>query len=386
MGIHAGNRNRPAYSGQPRYVMPAVIRDLFKAREPLPFLPPVRRRKLRRMTPVSSFVAAAAIESPAKVGELRIETPRGSDASMRGEDERSDVALEPETHINTVSTFQTPAMRRAFRRKRRVDQLNRVKDELKRAYSQTRQSGGTETASNQNIHGSPSQARKTVFLYCPSLGTSDESILRECEAIGQVQQMTRPQQALKSCALLRALNTSKSSTTDGMNGDAVLSGFCSQSPDDFKIPGRYCFVEFSTEREALDAVRKLDGRRLDGARITASLQKAGTDPEWLPQRLRPLIYSRPSLSKQSPGDSLNPAEKQEPRRLEASSGYNAQVSFGAARHREASQFYRGGSYMAHHRGPQPSVAPAAFSRQHSQPTFDQRRQRQSAAQRSRGLL
>lgn len=56
MGIHAGNRNRPAYSGQVRFKFPAEVLELFAPRDPLPFKPPVKRRRLRPMSGVTGLL------------------------------------------------------------------------------------------------------------------------------------------------------------------------------------------------------------------------------------------------------------------------------------------------------------------------------------------
>lgn len=59
MGIHAGNRSRPAYSGQARFEFPVEVKLLFKPRPALPHALPVRARRrsrLRPMTGIASFI------------------------------------------------------------------------------------------------------------------------------------------------------------------------------------------------------------------------------------------------------------------------------------------------------------------------------------------
>lgn len=47
----------------------------------------------------------------------------------------------------------------------------------------------------------------------------------------------------------------------------------------------YGFVEFSSEREADDAVRRGDGRRVDGRRIIVDREFGRTERRWFPRRL-----------------------------------------------------------------------------------------------------
>lgn len=60
MGVHAGNRSRPAYSGQARFEFPVEVKALFKARPALPYARPVRARRrsrLRPLTGIASFIS-----------------------------------------------------------------------------------------------------------------------------------------------------------------------------------------------------------------------------------------------------------------------------------------------------------------------------------------
>nr|AAW27888.1 SJCHGC02308 protein [Schistosoma japonicum] len=50
-------------------------------------------------------------------------------------------------------------------------------------------------------------------------------------------------------------------------------------------PRGYCFVEFEHERDMHAAVKALNGRKIDGARVVTDVERGRTRPDWRPRRL-----------------------------------------------------------------------------------------------------
>lgn len=124
MGAHAGNRHRPAYSGQTRFQYPADVVALFVPREPLEFKPPIRRRRLRPMSGVAGLTA-------------RFES---------AEDFHSRVQIE--------STFRTPARVRAEKASAVCAKISRIVSRFRTEYDPHKDAEGRKTG----------DAYKTLFV------------------------------------------------------------------------------------------------------------------------------------------------------------------------------------------------------------------------------
>lgn len=98
-GPHAGNRNRPAYSGQARFRFPKQIIQLFAPRPPLQFKPTPRKRKLPNMTGIAMYVHAF------------------KDNAERGNKDGKE---------KDENTFETPAQRRQRVKSQKLDRVNAI--------------------------------------------------------------------------------------------------------------------------------------------------------------------------------------------------------------------------------------------------------------------
>ncbi|CAH8537095.1 unnamed protein product [Heterobilharzia americana] len=63
-------------------------------------------------------------------------------------------------------------------------------------------------------------------------------------------------------------------------------------------PRGYCFVEFEHERDMHAAVKALNGRKIDGARVVTDVERGRTRPDWRPRRLGKGL----GKNRQGPGD------------------------------------------------------------------------------------
>jgi len=54
-----------------------------------------------------------------------------------------------------------------------------------------------------------------------------------------------------------------------------------------RLPRPYAFIEYASERDAREAYKTANGRKLDGRRLVVDMVRGGTAPGWRPRRLAP---------------------------------------------------------------------------------------------------
>lgn len=158
-GPHAGNRNRPAYSGQPRFRYPKQVIKLFAPRKPVEFKPPPRKRRLRSMTGLSSFVS--------KFEEKR---------KLKDED----------MSTKETSTFETPAQRRRRVREERIGNVERTVAERRGEWNPLAEGRGTQKSNDKF---------KTLFVGNVNYKTMEVRLRDEFEAFGMVKAVIMPKDA-----------------------------------------------------------------------------------------------------------------------------------------------------------------------------------------------
>uniref|UniRef100_A0A7S0ZHQ1 RRM domain-containing protein n=1 Tax=Timspurckia oligopyrenoides TaxID=708627 RepID=A0A7S0ZHQ1_9RHOD len=249
MGPHSGNRSRPAYSGQARYVMPQLIRSMFKPRPALPYIPPPRRHSLPSYTPISLFLT-----------HLKHSTPSNPPPTVQ-QDNKSTIP------------FETPAQCRAKRKhiriesskKRKAEQLIKFKQQMNH-YNKHSQNQ-TEQEEHKHYTNDP---HKTLFVAGLSTETTDLKLRKELEVYGNIIQIVRPQRALLKCMLLEVVECLDQNAN------------CSQ---EYFVPCSYAFVEFEDERDVSEACRRGNGRKLDGKFVVMDKERARIQDGFLPKRL-----------------------------------------------------------------------------------------------------
>ncbi|EME26578.1 U1 small nuclear ribonucleoprotein 70 kDa [Galdieria sulphuraria] len=197
--------------GLPRYQMPEAVMELFRPREPLPYIPPPKKRKLRPL------VGVAPLLDQISQYKQQVNRPRWEE---NGE------------------TFETPAMRRERKRKEKREKFLQWKQKLWEQYSPPSEPNAT------------SDAQKTLFIARLKPETTQLKLQAELEAFGKVKEIKLP---------------------------------ISQKTG---LPKGYAFVEFQKERDMREALRALEGKRIDGARVIVDVEKARTTKNWLPKKLR----------------------------------------------------------------------------------------------------
>jgi U1 small nuclear ribonucleoprotein 70kDa len=222
MGTHAGNRNRPAYSGQARFRFPPEIIALFVPRRPLLFKPPARRKKLRPMSGLSELVARLQNETSASTAQ-----PASTEGAANG----GGAVVKKDESI-------TPAKRRAIRAAQDTLKVKRIVEERMREYDPHSDPDGKKTGNPFN----------TLFVGRLSKATTPSALRAEMEAFGAVVRVVMPK-------------------------------------DRRGLPRGYGFVEYADERGLKTAYRDADGRRIDGRRIIVDVERGRTVKNWRPNRL-----------------------------------------------------------------------------------------------------
>ncbi|KAA8494406.1 U1 small nuclear ribonucleoprotein 70 kDa [Porphyridium purpureum] len=230
MGIHAGNRTRPAYSGQPRFEMPRVIKKMFAPRPPVPFKPPVRKRKLGQMSGLCAFLPACADTAVGQGG-----------AAAQGQAEQA----------SAEKNFKTPIQVRVEKQAARQSRMETIKLRL------------AANEKNKDRDQWTSSAACTVFVANLSIELTEAQLRWEMESVGPVRALVRPTKPL-NIPLLQP----------------------PASAQDQRVPVSYAFVEFEREEDAREACRRLQGRKLDGKRMITDMERGRTVPSWIPPRLR----------------------------------------------------------------------------------------------------
>lgn len=154
MGIHAGNRNRPAYSGQVRFQFPRDVVDLFRPREALEYKPPPRRRKLRAMTGVADLVGRFETRE-----EFLSRAPSGP-------------------------PFKTPARRRA---EAAVGAAARVTRSVAKKASEWKESGAAKSGA-----GKTRDPFNTMFVWRLNRATTETALLADFGTYGPIVKLVVP--------------------------------------------------------------------------------------------------------------------------------------------------------------------------------------------------
>lgn len=155
-GPHAGNRNRPAYSGQQRFRFPKPIIQLFAPRKAIEFKPPPRPRKLRRMTGLAGFIS-------------KFKETKG--------------IVKKET--KTESLFERPAQQRRRVREmklKRVGEIVLERSEEWDPFKKEKVDGEVKTG----------DAFKTLFVHNIGYSTVEERVQEEFEVFGPVRRVVMP--------------------------------------------------------------------------------------------------------------------------------------------------------------------------------------------------
>lgn len=267
-GPHAGNRNRPAYSGQSRFRFPKQIIELFAPRPPLAFKPPPKRRRLPPMTGLSAYVShfgtlppvdpdpAEKDKSPAKApGETPVDKDSSAakaDMEMPDPDPDETSAAKAAAPIKApakaaaptkapakspATTFETPAKRRALKRAAVAAAVRARVAEATRDWTPS-----TDTDKKT------SDAFRTLFVSGFALDTSAARLRAEFEGYGDVVTVIVPKDR------------------DG-------------------VPRGYAFIEFEREAALKAAYKDARGRKIDGRRVLVDVERGRTVPGWLPNRL-----------------------------------------------------------------------------------------------------
>lgn len=306
-GPHAGNRNRPAYSGQPRFRFPKQIIQLFAPRKPLEFKPPPHKHKLRPMTGLADFVdkfvtGAASSKSTTKTNT---ETAKKSDEGEKADkfetpaQRQQRIKREKEERVKQVirnacevwdptKSDAPPAVSSSFptscgndsttnndedkmdvvgddkgndgdgKTNKQGDAANASVAEANNREDNDKEDGNNKQSFNPNkknesSHVSPSVEKtkepySTVFVWNLSLTTVELRLQDAFEPFGPVRTVAIPKDR------------------DG-------------------LPRGYAFVEFEEERDANVAVRQGDGMRVDGRVIKVDVERGRTVKGWLPNRL-----------------------------------------------------------------------------------------------------
>jgi U1 small nuclear ribonucleoprotein 70kDa len=164
MGLHAGNRSRPAYSGQARFRLPPEVTALFAPRPPLEFKPTPRRKKLRQMSGVAELTA-------------RLKSAKADDAKQPVvADGASDAAGAKQEE------FITPAKRRAMRAAADQAKVLGIVEARRKEYDPRADIEGKKTRNPFN----------TLFVGRMSKATMVSALRAEFEAYGPVVRVVIP--------------------------------------------------------------------------------------------------------------------------------------------------------------------------------------------------
>lgn len=159
-GPHAGNRNRPAYSGQPRFRFPKQIVQLFTPRKPLEFKPPPRKRNLPPMTGIASF--ASKFEATTKTSSTAEATANESSQQIK---------------------FETPAQRR---RRVRQEKHRKIVEQITKQRAQW-----DPQEKNENVQKTK-DAYNTIFISNVSKSMIELTLQEEFEQYGPIRKVVMP--------------------------------------------------------------------------------------------------------------------------------------------------------------------------------------------------
>ncbi len=223
-GPHAGNRNRPAYSGQSRFRLPKQIVELFAPRPPLKFKPPVKRNRLPPMTGLAAYVNRFKKLPPV---ECTKSNEKNDTNGGPGEEKKEEI----------VVGFETPAKRRARKRA--------AQSAAKRAKIAEAMKEWDPFSSSERKTQDP---RRTLFVSGFPRDTPPARLRSEFEAYGHVVQVIVPKD---------------------LNG----------------VPTGYAFIEFERDAGLKAAYDGARGRKIDGRKIIVDVERGRTTEGWRPNRL-----------------------------------------------------------------------------------------------------
>lgn len=227
-GPHAGNRNRPAYSGQPRFRFPKQIIQLFAPRPPLDFKPPPRKRKLRPLTGLSGFISK--FENPSNDPDEK---------SLQSTDVPESKLSDGDVSKLTEALYETPAQRRVRVKREREQHVAQIVAEARKAWDPFK--SATEGEKTKEPYN-------TLFVYNIAPTTLELRLQEEFEPFGPVRNVIMPKDR------------------DG-------------------VPRGYAFVEFEHERDAEIAIKRAADMRCDGRRLRIDVERGRTVKGWYPNRL-----------------------------------------------------------------------------------------------------
>lgn len=287
-GPHAGNRNRPAYSGQARFRFPPQIIELFAARKPLDFKPPMKRRKLPPMTGVSSYVSLfekKSGESSAKAEGVKVNASGEAASADRLKDEP--VAMEAadandgETKMEEAEgSIAEPAKREAVdapvptvSKKRAVEEPSSPSaDPTKRHRPRSPPFETPVVARIRKRTAAAARARARVSTHAASWDPFAEGGDQTRDAYNTLFVAGFARDALP--ARLRA---------EFENYGPVVRVVVPRDRRD--VPRGYAFVEFEREADLKVAYKEAAGRKIDGRRVVVDVERGRTVKNWRPNRL-----------------------------------------------------------------------------------------------------
>lgn len=157
-GPHAGNRSRPAYSGQQRFRFPKQVIQLFAPRKPIDFKPPPRQRKLRPMIGLAAYVS-------------KFESTK----------EKIHPTLSLSSKDKSQSRFETPAQRRLRARNETLAKLSELVNKRCEQWDPKRD----ESRKTKNAYN-------TLFVSNVPYQTTEKRLQDEFEAFGSVISVIMP--------------------------------------------------------------------------------------------------------------------------------------------------------------------------------------------------
>jgi U1 small nuclear ribonucleoprotein 70kDa len=270
-GAHAGNRNRPAYSGQTRFRFPPDVVALFAPRPPLEYRPPPRRRR------------RAPARRPQPIGGVS-----GLIGLFETREEFENKRLELKKKIEEFGEFETPAMRRARIAGEKAARAAKIAARHRERYAPM----ALKSNSNDCI-----AAKDTAFTDQDNSDATDGNC-GDDENAGKAERMRGPNKA-------RPRKVPKPLTVDAFNtlfigrlsravtATMLRAEFSKFGPvvravvpvDGRGIPVSYGFVEYADERGLKAGYRGGMTARLDGRRVVVDVERGRTVKGWLPNRL-----------------------------------------------------------------------------------------------------
>lgn len=227
-GPHAGNRNRPAYSGQSRFRFPKQVIELFTPRKPLEFKPPPRHRRLRAMTGIAGYVDKFVNGSVSKKGANEVAAfPKDANAIESGKE------------VAVSTKFEAPAQRRLRKSQEALGKIKSIVEANGAQWDPFAEREGVRKTKN---------ALNTLFVTGIPKDILEERLRTEFESYGPVLDVIIPK-------------------------------------DRGGVPRGYAFIEFERERDFKIAYKEAGRRKIDGRRILVDVERGRTVKTWKPNRL-----------------------------------------------------------------------------------------------------